>query len=80
MSEVFGIVLRCQKGQGGSLAGELYPRHEKQTNNPAETTGNRYKIVILMGRTRKLKGLVAALLGLKTFNDNHNPYLKFQSI
>ena len=31
VSDVFGIVLRCQKGQGGSLAGELYPRHEKQT-------------------------------------------------
>lgn len=39
-------------GQCGSLAGELYPRHEKRTKNPAETTGNRYKIVILMGRTR----------------------------
>ena len=49
--------------------GELYPRHEKQTKNPAETTGNRYKIVILMGRTRRLKGLVAASLGLKTLND-----------
>ena len=31
MSDVFGTVLRCQKGQGGSLAGEMYPRHEKQT-------------------------------------------------
>ena len=40
--------------------GELYPRHEKQTKNPAETTGNRYKIEILMSRTQKLKGLVAA--------------------
>ena len=53
MSDVFGVVLRCQKGQGGALAGELYPRHEKQTKNPAETTGNRYKIVILMGRTQR---------------------------
>ena len=76
MSDVFGTVLWCQQGQGGSLVGELYPRHEKQTNNPAETTGNRYKIEILMGR--KLKGLVAASLGVKTFDDN--PYLKFQSI
>ena len=40
--------------------GELYPRHEKQTKNPAETTGNRYKIEILMSRTQKLKGLAAA--------------------
>ena len=110
-------MLRCQKGQSGSLAGEMYPCHEKQTKNPAETTGNRYKIVILMGETvrkvkhssvrienplsalyrgteyfglartfrtawgadaEKLKGLVAASLRLKTFNDN--PYLKFQSI
>ena len=78
MSDVFGIVLRCQKGQGGSLAGELYPRHEKQTNNPAERTGSRYIIEILMSRTQKLKGLVAASLRLKTFDDN--PYLKFQSI
>lgn len=57
---------------------ELYPRHEKQTKNPAERTGSRYKIEILMGRTRKLKGLAAASFGVKTFDDN--PYLKFQSI
>ena len=53
--------------------GELYPRHEKQTKNPAETTGNRYKIEFLMSRTQKLKGLSAASLRLKTLNDN--PYL-----
>ena len=40
--------------------GKLYPRHEKQTKNPAEATGNRYKIEILMSRTQKLKGLAAA--------------------
>ena len=57
-------------GQCGALAGELYPIHEKQTKNPAETTGNRYKIEILMTRTQKLKGLVAASLRLKTLNDN----------
>ena len=45
--------------------GELYPRHEKRTKNPAETTGNRYEIEILMSRTQKLKGLVAALLRVK---------------
>ena len=50
--------------------GELYPRHEKQTKNPAEATGERYKIEILMSRTQKLKGLVAASLILKTLNDN----------
>lgn len=66
------------KGRGGSLAGEMYPRHEKQTKNLDERTGSRYIIEILMGRTRKLKGLAAASLGLKTFDDN--PYLKFQSI
>ena len=49
----------------------LYPRHEKQTKNPAETTGNRYEIEILMSRMQKLKGLSAASLGLKTLNDNH---------
>ena len=54
--------------------GKLYPRHEKQTKNPAERTGSRYKIEILMGRTRKLKGLVAASLGLRILNDNH--YIK----
>ena len=47
--------------------GELHPRHEKRTKNPAETTGNRYKIEILMSRTQKLKGLVAASLRLKIF-------------
>ena len=52
--------------------GELYPSHEKQTKNPAETTGNRYKIEILMSRTQKLKGLSAASLRLETLNDN--PY------
>ena len=49
------------------MLGKLYLRHEKQTKNPAETTGNRYEIEILMSRMRKLKGLAAALLGLKTF-------------
>ena len=58
--------------------GKLYPRHEKQTKNPAERTGNRYKIEFLMSWTQKLKGLVAASLILKTLDDN--PYLKFQSI
>ena len=53
--------------------GELYPRHERRTKNPAETTGNRYKIEFLMSRTQKLKGLSAASLRLKTLNDN--PYL-----
>lgn len=48
----------------------LYPRHEKQTKNPAETTGNGYKIEILMSQTQKLKELVAASLILKTLNDN----------
>ena len=52
---------------------ELSPRHEKQTRNLAETTGNRYEIEILMSRTRKLKGLVAASLRLKRLNDN--PYM-----
>ena len=56
--------------------GELYPRHEKRTKNPAETTGNRYKIEILMSRTQKLKELVAASLILKTLNDN--PYRSAQ--
>lgn len=50
--------------------GELYPRHKIQTRNPAETTENRYKIEILMSRTQKLKGLFAALLRVKTLNDN----------
>ena len=53
------------------VGGKLYPRHEKQTKNQAETTGNRYEIEILMSRMRKLKGLAAALLRLKTFDDNH---------
>ena len=52
--------------------GKLYPRHEKQTKNPAETTGNRYKIEILMSWTQKLKGLSAASLRLKTVNGNPN--------
>ena len=33
--------------------GELYPRHEKRTKNPAETTGNRYEIEILMDTVSK---------------------------
>lgn len=49
--------------------GKLYC-HEKQTKNPVETAGNRYKTEILMSRTQKLKGLVAASLILKTLNDN----------
>ena len=58
--------------QCGVVVWELYRRHEKQTKNPAETTGNRYKIEILMSRTWKLKGLAAASLMLETLNDN--PY------
>ena len=54
--------------------GELYPLHKKQTKNPAETTGNRYKIEILMSRTQKLKGVSAASLRVKTLNDN--PYVR----
>jgi len=50
--------------------GELHSRHEKQTKNPVETTGNRYKIEILMSRTQRRKGLSAASLRLKTLNDN----------
>lgn len=50
--------------------GELYSRHEKQTKNPAEMTGNRYEIEFLMSGTQKLKGLTAALLRLKILNDN----------
>ena len=60
-------------GQCGALVGELYPRHERRTKNPAETTGYRYKIEFLMSRTQKLKGLSAASLRLKTLNDN--PYI-----
>ena len=47
---------------------------KNRQNNPAETTGNRYEIEILMSRMRKLKGLAAALLILKILNDNH--YIK----
>ena len=50
--------------------GEVYPRHEKLTRSPTETTGNRYKIEILMSRTQELKGLSAASLRFKTLNDN----------
>lgn len=50
--------------------GELYPRHEEQTKNPVETTGNRYEIEILMSQTQKLKRLAAGSLRFKTLNDN----------
>ena len=50
--------------------GKLYSRHEKQTKTPAETTGIRYKIEIMMSRMQKFKGLVTASLRVKTFNDN----------
>ena len=43
---------------------------KNRQKNPAERTGSRYKIEILMSRSQKLKGLAAALLILKTFNDN----------
>lgn len=49
--------------------GKLYC-HEKRTKNPVETTGNTYEIEIMMSRTQKMKGLSAAALILKTFNDN----------
>lgn len=34
-------------------------------------TGNRYEIEIPMSRMQKLKGLAAASLRLKTFDDKH---------
>lgn len=37
---------------------------------PAEMTGNRYEIEILMSQTQRLKRLTAASLRLKTLNDN----------
>lgn len=49
---------------------ELYPRHEKQTRNLAETTGNGYRIEILMSRMQKMNGLVAASLRVITVDDN----------
>ena len=58
----------------------LSQRHEKRTKNPAETTGNRYKIEILMSRTQKLKGLSAASLILKTLNDNPYNIVNFSQI
>ena len=60
--------------------GELYLRHKKRTKNPAETTGNRYEIEILMSRTQKLKGLSAASLILKTLNDNPYNIVNFSQI
>ena len=50
--------------------GELYPRHKRQTKNPAETTGNGYKIEILMSRMHKLKGSAANSLRVKSLNYN----------
>ena len=43
---------------------------KNRQKNPDERTGSRYIIEILMSRTQKMKGLVAASLRLKTFNDN----------
>lgn len=45
-------------------------RHEKQPKNPVKTTGNRYRIGILMSRTQRKKGLSAASIRLETLNDN----------
>ena len=53
-----------------AAAGELYPRHEKQTKKTGRNDRNRYKTGILMSRTRKLKGSPAASRRLKTFNGN----------
>ena len=41
---------------------------KNRQKNLDEGTGSRYIIEILMGRTRKLKGLAAASLGVKTLN------------
>lgn len=43
---------------------------ENRQKKLAETTGNGYRIEILMSRKRKLKGLSAASLRLKTLNYN----------
>ena len=41
--------------------------------NSPETIGNGYRLNFLMSQMRKLKGLAAASLRLKTLNDN--PYI-----
>ena len=43
---------------------------KNKQKNPAETTGKRYIIEILMSRTQKLKGLSAASLRVKSLNDS----------
>lgn len=48
----------------------LSQRHEKQPKNPVKTTGNGYRIGILMSRTQRKKGLSAASIRLETLNDN----------
>ena len=43
---------------------------KNRQKKPAETTGNRYKNEILMSRTQKLKGLVAAFAQIENINDS----------
>ena len=50
--------------------GKLYPRHEKQTKNPAETTGNRYEIEILMSRTQIMEHFAIAIVESTQANDH----------
>ena len=37
--------------------GDLYPRHEKRTKNPDETTGNRYEIDIFDESDAEIEGI-----------------------
>ena len=76
--EFVGCLTRKLAANVDLLRGNCILVMKNRQKNPDERTGSRYKIEILMSRTQKLKGLAAASLRLKTFNDN--PYLKFQSI
>lgn len=67
----FGGCLTRKHAVNAEFVGELYPCYDKQTKKTIWLTGNRYKIEILMSRTQKLKGLAAASLKLKTFDENH---------
>ena len=64
--EYFSLARTFRTAWGGNCILDMKNRQK----NTAEATGNRYEIEILVSRTQKLKGLVAAFAQIENINDS----------
>ena len=62
---------------------KLYPRHEKRTKKPAETTGNRYEIEIFDESDAEIEGIVRCFAQIKNIKRQSlliQKYVKFTKV